>query len=247
VIAYEPLWHSLPTSLVLSKDVVHVWRADLNLPEPEIQQLAPTLASDEQQRAARFYFERDRKHFIAGRGILRTILSRYLNLEPAQIQFSYAARGKPELANTGTEGTIAFNLSHSNGLALYAIALAPRIGIDLEYMRSMPDAEQLAKRFFSPREYAVISSLPTEQKQAAFFHAWTCKEAYLKAIGDGLPGLEQVEVSLVPGEPAALLSIKEDQQVASRWFLHQLIPAPGYLGALAVEGQDWNINCFNFS
>ncbi|GAB4180934.1 MAG: 4'-phosphopantetheinyl transferase superfamily protein [Coleofasciculaceae cyanobacterium] len=243
---YEPLWHSPPTTLVLSKDVVHVWRIDLNLPEPQIQQLTQTLSPDEQQRAARFYFERDRKHFIAGRGILRTILSRYLNLEPAQIQFSYTNRGKPELANTGTGETIAFNLSHSNGLAMYAIAFAPRIGIDLEYMRSMPDAEQLAKRFFSPREHAVLSSLPTEHKQAAFFHAWTCKEAYLKAIGDGLPGLEQVEVSLVPGEPAALLSIKENQQAASRWFLHQLIPAPDYLGALAIEGLNWNINCFNF-
>jgi 4'-phosphopantetheinyl transferase len=269
--ALKPLWHSPPTKLVLLQDVVHVWRADLNLPESRIQQLAQTLAPDEQHRAFRFYFERDRKHFIAGRGILRTILGCYLNLEPAQLQFSYSSRGKPELANTSTEGTISFNLSHSNGLALYAmvananaplpltrspkefskstaegIARAPHVGIDLEYMRPMPEAEQLAKRFFSPREHAVISSLPVEQKQQAFFHAWTCKEAYLKAIGEGLPGLDKVEVSLVPGEPAALLSIQGDQQAASHWFLHQLIPAPDYMATLAVEEQGWNIEYLNF-
>jgi 4'-phosphopantetheinyl transferase len=240
---------------VLSQDVVHVWRADLNLPESRIQQLAQTLAPDEQHRAFRFYFERDRKHFIAGRGILRTILARYLNMEPEQLQFSYSSRGKPALANTGTGETVSFNLSHSNGLALYAIAQGaqalpsgrdPRIGIDLEYMRPMPEAEQLAKRFFSAREHAVISSLPVKYKQEAFFHAWTCKEAYLKAIGDGLPGLDKVEVSLVPGEPPALLSIQGDQQAASHWILHQLIPAPGYMAALAVEGQGWNIEYLNF-
>ena len=246
MIADEPLWHSPPSNLVLSKDVVHIWRADLNLPESQIRSLAKTLAPDEHNRANRFYFERDRKHFIAGRGILRSILGRYLNLEPAQLEFSYGSRGKPALANLGMGETLSFNLSHSHELAIYAIAHTSLVGIDLEHIRPMDKVEQLVKRFFSAREYAVICSLSDDQKQEAFFQAWTCKEAYLKAIGDGLPGLDGVEVSLTPGEPAALLSIQGDEEAASRWSVYQLTPSPGYMAALAVEGQDWNIEYLNF-
>jgi 4'-phosphopantetheinyl transferase len=231
---------------VLSKDVVHIWRADLNLPESVIKSLAKTLVPDEHNRADRFYFERDRKHFIAGRGILRSILGRYLNLEPAQLEFSYGSRGKPALANLGMGETLSFNLSHSHELALYAIAHTSWVGIDLEHIRPMDKVEQLVKRFFSAREYAVICSLPDDQKQEAFFRAWTCKEAYLKAIGDGLPGLDGVEVSLTPGEPTALLSIQGDEEAASRWSVSQLIPAPGYMAALAVEGRSWSLEYLNF-
>ena len=246
MIADEPSWHSPPSNLVLSKDVVHIWRADLNLPESVIKSLAKTLVPDEHNRADRFYFERDRKHFIAGRGILRSILGRYLNLEPAQLEFSYGSRGKPALANLDMGETLSFNLSHSHELALYAIAHTSWVGIDLEHIRPMDKVEQLVKRFFSAREYAVICSLPDDQKQEAFFRAWTCKEAYLKAIGDGLPGLDGVEVSLTPGEPTALLSIQGDEEAASRWSVSQLIPAPGYMAALAVEGRSWSLEYLNF-
>jgi len=243
--ATEHLWRSPPTNLVLSADDVHVWRADLSLPAFRLQQLAHTLCSDEQERAERFYFEKDRKHFIAGRGLLRTILGRYLDLEPSQLKFSYSSRGKPALVNTNAKEPLCFNLSHSNELALYAVTRSRLIGIDLEHIRPMPDAEKLAKRFFSAQEYAVISTLLPEQKQEAFFNAWTRKEAYLKATGDGLAGLEQVEVSLIPGEPAALLSIQGDRQATSGWSVYQLIPRPGYVAALAVEGHDWNLECLN--
>ncbi|NES25695.1 MAG: 4'-phosphopantetheinyl transferase superfamily protein, partial [Symploca sp. SIO3E6] len=206
----------------------------------QIQQLADTLSTDEQQRADRFYFDKDKKHFIAGRGFLRMILARYLDLEPVQLKFAYSSRGKPALGNTSLGGTIDFNLSHSQGMALYAVTLNRQIGIDLEYIRSVSDVEQLAKRFFSPRESAVISSLPPEQKQEEFFKAWTGKEAYLKATGDGLAGLEKVEISLIPGEPVALQSIQGNQQAAADWCLSPLEPAPGYLAAVAVKGHDWN-------
>ncbi|HAA29695.1 MAG TPA: 4'-phosphopantetheinyl transferase [Cyanobacteria bacterium UBA8553] len=245
--APKNLWHSPPKNLVLLKDYVHVWRADLNLPAWRLQQLAQTLCSDEQHRAERFYFEQDKKYFTAGRGLLRTILGRYLDLDPKQLQFSYSSRGKPALVNTNSKEALCFNLSHSNGLALYAVTRSRSIGIDLEHMRPMPDAEKLAQRFFSPQEYTVISTLLPEHKQEAFFNAWTRKEAYLKATGDGLAGLEQVEVSLIPGETAALLRIQGDRQAASRWSIYQLTPAPNYVAALAVEGHDWNLECFDIS
>jgi 4'-phosphopantetheinyl transferase len=244
VLNQDCLWQPAPTDLVLSSPDVHVWRASLEQPEALIQQLAQTLSEDERTRASRFYFERDRKHFIVGRGLLRTILGRYLSLEPTQLQFCYSSRGKPALADMGDNSTLQFNLSHSHGLVLYAVTRDRKIGIDLEQIRSTSDVEKLAERFFSPREHAAIRSLPPSQKQEAFFHAWTCKEAYLKAIGEGLAGLEQVEVSIVLGEPARLLSTGDDSQASSRWSLQVLTPAPGYMAALAVEGQGWHLACW---
>lgn len=241
---FECLWHPPPTDLTLSSNDVHVWRADLDLPTWQIERLAQTFSADEHLRADKFYFERDRRHFIAGRGLLRVILGRYLDLEPTQLQFSYGARGKPALA-IGTGRKLCFNLSHSNGLVLYAVTRDRDLGIDLEHIRPLPEAEQLARRFFSAREYAVISSLPFDQKQEAFFKGWTRKEAYLKASGDGLAQpLERVEVSLAPSEPAKLYSIKGDASAAARWFLQDLTPALGYVAALAVEGHRWRLTCW---
>jgi 4'-phosphopantetheinyl transferase len=244
VLNQDCLWKPAPTDLVLSNTDVHVWRASLEQPEALIQQLAQTLSEDERSRASRFYFERDRKHFIIGRGLLRTILGRYLNIEPTQLQFCYSSRGKPALADVGDNSTLQFNLSHSHGLVLYGVTRDRKIGIDLEQIHPTSDVEKLAERFFSPRESATIRSLPPNQKQEAFFHAWTCKEAYLKAIGEGLAGLERVEVSLVPGEPVRLLSTEEDSLASSRWSVQVLMPAPNYIAALAVEGQGWTLACW---
>ncbi|HEY9637492.1 MAG TPA: 4'-phosphopantetheinyl transferase superfamily protein [Coleofasciculaceae cyanobacterium] len=241
------VWSLPPTDLVLSSKDVHVWRACLEQPEAVIQQLADTLSEDERIRADRFYFERDRKHFIVGRGLLRTILGRYLIMEPQQLQFCYSPRGKPTLASTETGGSLQFNLSHSQGLVLYGITRDRQIGIDIEQIRPTSDVEKLAQRFFSAHEHAVIRSLPPTQKQEAFFHGWTCKEAYLKAIGEGLAQLEEVEVSLVPGEPAQLLRIGKDSQASKRWSLQMLRPAPNYMAALAVEGQNWRLTCWQWS
>lgn len=238
------VWVQPPADLKLSFHEVHIWLAELDLSAPQIQQLGETLSVDECDRAKRFYFERDRQRFIAGRGILRNILSRYLAITPSQIQFCYGKRGKPALTNQ----RVSFNLSHSQGLALYVIAQDRLVGIDLEQVRSMPDAEGIAKSFFSQREYAVIQGMPADEKQAVFFNGWTRKEAFLKAIGDGLyKPLEQIEVSLLPDEPARLLSIAGDVDSASRWSILHLIPAAGYVGALAIEGEDFNLSHWQWS
>ncbi|MGB3468258.1 MAG: 4'-phosphopantetheinyl transferase superfamily protein, partial [Cyclobacteriaceae bacterium] len=176
---------------------------------------------------------------IIARGTLRKIVSRYLNIEPNKLQFSYSERGKPYLPNT----SILFNLSHSQDLALYAITTVNQIGIDLEYIRPMNDAESLAERFFSPQEYNLISQLPPQQKQETFFKIWTCKEAYLKATGDGLAGgLEKVEVCLIQEKPIEFFSINGDIKEASGWNLHQFIPQPNYIAAVVVAGKNQNFS-----
>lgn len=232
---------------MLSSSDVHVWCASLEQSDVQVHKLAQTLSEDEQARANRFYFERDRKHFTVGRGLLRTILSHYTGIVPNQLQFCYGSRGKPALVPQESDTTIQFNVSHSQGLALYAIASDRQIGIDLEQIRPTSDIEQLAKRFFSPGESAVICSLPPAQKQQAFFRGWTCKEAYLKAIGEGLALLQQVEVSLVLEEPPRLLSIDhQDTEATARWCLQMLTPASGYMAAIAVEGHDWHLSCWQW-
>ncbi|MEH1782467.1 MAG: 4'-phosphopantetheinyl transferase HetI [Nostoc sp.] len=239
MIGSNDIWQPAPTDLTLLQDEIHVWRIDLNQPESQLQNLAATLSNDETARAERFYFPKHRQHFIAGRGSLRTILGRYLDIEPSQVQFNYQHRGKPVLADTFADSGLAFNLSHSQELGLCAVNCTRPIGVDLEYIRPMSDLEALAKRFFLPREYEMLRSLSPNQQQEVFFRYWTCKEAYLKATGDGLSQLEQIEVSLTPTEPAKL-EISED------WSLFELVPANNYVAAVAVADFGWNLKCWQY-
>jgi 4'-phosphopantetheinyl transferase len=240
--AHDHSWLSPPTDLALPGDEVHVWRASLDLPAPSVQSLQRTLAADELSRVERLNFPRDRQRFIVARGTLRAILSRYLDMDPGQLRFRYGDHGKPSVVPTSGQETLHFNLSHSNGLALYAVARDRQIGIDLERMCPVAEAEQIAERFFSAREKAVFRTLPADLKCEAFFTCWTRKEAYIKARGAGMSlPLDQFDVSLIPGEPAVLLSTRGDPREALRWSLRELTPGPGYVAALVVEGHGWHL------
>ena len=245
--ALDCLWRPPPTDWALLSNDVHVWCAFLNQPASRVQHLAQMLSTEERTRAERFYLERDRKRFIAGRGLLRTILGCYLGIEPNRLQFCYGHHGKPALAETSGGSMLSFNLSHSQELILYAITRGREIGVDLEQIRPISEFEQIAERCFSVREIAVFRTLPPSQKLAAFFNCWTRKEAYLKAIGDGLAfPMEQLDVSLSPGEPARLYDIKGYHSTVTRWSLQELTLAPGYVVALAVEGHDWRLKCWQW-
>lgn len=241
------MWQFFPKSSKLAKDEVHVWRADLDLPQERIEELAAMLSADEKVRANRFYFERDKHRFIAGRGILRNILSLYSSIEPHLLHFEYGPRGKPRLAgNVGLD--LEFNLSHSQGLALYGLTLNNQIGIDLEYLRSIPNACEIARRFFSPTEYASFACLSEPERQRAFFSIWTAKEAYLKATGDGLSGaLDRIEISLSASDALRLLSVEGDCKVAAGWYLSPIVLEPEYIATLAVSSFSPSINVKHFA
>lgn len=234
------MWLPVPTDLTLLPNDAHIWRINLDIPEAQLQHLLTTLASDEINRANRFYFPEHRQRFIAGRGILRSILGSYLGIEPQQVQFDYQTRGKPVLAASLSHSGITFNLSHSQRLALCAVTYHSPIGVDLEYIRPMSDIEALAKRFFLPREYEVVRSLAGDEQQKIFFRYWTCKEAYLKATGDGISQLEQIEIFLNPNTPAKL-------QTLENWSLFELVPADNYLGAVAVASVDCSLKYWQYS
>jgi 4'-phosphopantetheinyl transferase len=242
-----PPWRSPPETLVLGCDEVHVWRATLDQPVSQIQSFRRNLAADEQARAERFHFERDHEHFVVARGVLRAILGRYLNQAPEGISFCYSSHGKPALAGESGGDAIRFNVSHSHGIALYAVTRGREVGVDLEHIRSNLAVAEIAERFFSRREVAMLRTLLTEAQREAFFRCWTRKEAYLKARGEGLSlPLDQIDVSPAPGEPGAVPGTQPDSSETFRWSLQELAPAPGYVAALAVEGRGWRLACWQW-
>ncbi|HLC42886.1 MAG TPA: 4'-phosphopantetheinyl transferase superfamily protein [Methylomirabilota bacterium] len=205
------------------------------------------MAEDERRRAERFKFEKGRCQYIVARARLRAILARYLHVEPGRVQFSYTSYGKPLLADEFQNHGLRFNVSHANGMALYAVTRGREIGVDLEYTGRRIDADRIAERFFSDREVSKLSSLPTHARELAFYTCWTRKEAYIKAKGTGLTlPLKSFDVSLCPREPAALLRTEGDPREASRWSLNELRPSSGYVAALAVEGRDWRLKCWSW-
>lgn len=203
-----------------------------------VQGMRHILAEDERRRADEFCFEKDRERFVLTRGVLRILLGRYLNLEPRQLNFCYGLHGKPALAERFDGDALRFNVSHSHGLALMALTHNREVGIDVEYVRSDLELDEIASRYFSPQEAATLRSLSIDVRTEAFFAGWTRKEAYIKAKGEGLSlALDKFSVSLAPGEPAVLLSVGENQspEVAC-WNLQSLSPGPGYAAAVATEG-----------
>lgn len=244
----QPLWCLPPENLALAGEEIHIWRASLGLRYTTREALFLTLNPDEQGRAERYCFQKDREHFIAARGVLREILGGYLKLEPEQLRFSYNAYGKPALVGEDGGCGLRFNLSHSHGLALFAIARGREIGVDVEFIRSRLTDEQIGERFFSPREVAGLRALPAEMQREAFFACWTRKEAFIKAKGKGLSlPLDQFDVSLTPGEPASLMNTQEDPHEVFRWSLRELFPGRGYAAALAVEGKAGQIKYWQWS
>ncbi len=239
-------WRPAPQTLTLNNDEVHVWRAPLDVPESHVRRLGPILAGDERQRAERYVFEKDQRHFVVARGLLRVLLGRYLAQDPQHLRFTYGPHGKPALSTDTGGDILRFNVSHSHGLALYAITRGRELGVDVERIRPAVAQETIAEHFFSPREVAALRALPLPLQATAFFACWSRKEAYIKAKGDGLAlPLDQFDVSLAPGEPAALLRTAWDPQEAARWALQDLAPAPDYRAAVAVAGHDWRLACWD--
>jgi 4'-phosphopantetheinyl transferase len=243
----DAFWRPPPRDLALKRDEVHVWCADLALAATAdaMPLLTRTLSRDERLRATQFHVERDRVYFSAARGLLRGLLGGYLGAEPARLVFTYDRHGKPTLSAFPVSSDLQFNLAHAGGLAVYAFTRARRIGIDLEQRRPFPDGDQIAERFFSIRERERLAALSPDEKEIGFFNCWTRKEAYVKAIGEGLAQpLDQFDVSLAPGEPAQLLATAGSPEETERWRFQELTPADEYIGALAVEGHDWHLSCW---
>jgi 4'-phosphopantetheinyl transferase len=240
-------WINPPIDMSLAGGEVHLWRASLEQTPDALRQLHATLAPDESAKAARYHFRRDRDHYVAARGLLRRLLGLYLARAPASLQFSYGAYGKPALDAAPDAEDLRFNVSHSHELALYAFARGREVGIDIEHMRVELAGDDIAARFFSATEVRMLHALPAEARTHAFFNCWTRKEAYIKARGEGLSHpLDAFDVSLTPGEPAALLGTRGDQRELARWSLHALDAGEGYAAAVAIQGTDYALRLWQW-
>jgi 4'-phosphopantetheinyl transferase len=232
-------WKSPPASLVLGANEVHVWRADVNLSSAEVLRLHGTLSSEEQEKAARFHFEKDRRRYVIAHGVLRCLIGRYSGQAPNSVRFSSNPWGKPALEGLSHIAKLQFNLSHSGDIVLHAFTLGRQIGVDHERLRPDFATQEIAQRFFSSAEAGRLRSLPPEIQTRAFFNCWTRKEAYIKGRGKGLSfGLDKFDVSFAPDEPAALLGDRNDPQAVHRWSLQEADLGADYVGAAAVEGKN---------
>ncbi|MDZ4717605.1 MAG: 4'-phosphopantetheinyl transferase superfamily protein [Roseiflexaceae bacterium] len=233
------IWLAPSMAPPLQLGETHIWRADLDLLAAQ-GDLGDALGNDEQERAARFVFARDRGRFVAARGLLRLLLAGYTNSSPAMLRFGYGPHGKPFLQDVAIE----FNVSHSHQRVLIAVRYAGQIGIDIERVRTNIDYAPIAADLFSEREYAELCTLPEAHRRAAFFACWVRKEAFVKACGLGLAlPLKQFDVSLRPGEPAALLRIANDQP--DRWSLYAIDTDTEYTTAVVIEGNTTELRLFD--
>jgi len=232
----EPLQH---LDGILPGDEVHVWQVDLNAWEKEAGSLRDVLDTEERERAERFKFPAPRNQFVISRALLRQALGRYRRIDARDIRFLTSASGKPELAESCD---LRFNLSHSDGVAVFAFARHRQVGVDVERIRTDTNALELAERFFSPPEVQWLRSQPADQLISSFFACWTAKEAYIKAQGEGfsLP-LSTFGVLPRPGGSGLQLQVYADAEESRRWSMWRLDLGPELRAALAVEGENCKV------
>ncbi len=239
--------NAIPGGLTNSKEV-HVWRVSLDLTASQSEKFLEILSVDELAKVGRLHFEKDKKRFIAARGMLRTLLGGYLEKKPHEIRFAYTDHGKPLLAvGTGCDN-LSFNLSHSGAFALYAVTRSRNIGIDIEHVRDDVSFREIAGSFFSPGEISSLERVNKNKRPEMFFQYWTRKEAFLKAIGGGLSlPLDMCDVSLISGSVLSSIHLSGDNTESSGWYVQDLFPGGGYAAAIAVEGADGDLSCWNYS
>ena len=216
---------------------VHVWRVALD-DEHAAAAYWPLLSEDEQARARRFYKPVHRDRYVIAHGALRRILASYAGEPEHALRFITGPHGKPALATRPRGGHLEFNLSHSDELALVAVARGGAVGVDLERWSEETEHLELAERFFSPAEREALQGLSTQRDQlvAGFFAAWSRKEAYLKATGFGISrGLHHFDVSLEPDRPARLVQDRLDEEAVARWAMTALRPAERYSAAVVAS------------
>ena len=241
-------WPLAPETVRLEPGQVHLWAAALNQFLDQSPKLAALLSPAELAGAEKFRFVEDRERFVIRRGLLRLLLSRYLQQLPAAIEFQHAAYGKPEVRSAGANAPLFFNTSHSADIAVCAITSACPIGVDIERTREIPDIQKIARRYFRPRETETLMALPADSRLHAFYACWTRKEAFLKTTGEGIAqGLAKVEVTLAPQDQPAVVSLSGDRRAHQQWQLQPFSPAPGYLGCVAYRHavlalSQWRVN-----
>lgn len=216
---------------------VHVWAIDLDRPDTTADLLTGMLDTDEQARAARLKSDGHRERFVVSHAALRHLLARYAGTNPAVVRFMYGEKGKPHLAGAIASSGIQFNLSHSGPMALIAITRGRRVGADVEPLdRGTGNMHSIAERFFSPAEQDAILRRPAEDQPREFLRTWTRKEAFIKALGEGLfLPLDGFDTTVTPDGTRRRMMFRDREGVSSEWMIEDLSPGQKFAAAIAVE------------
>jgi 4'-phosphopantetheinyl transferase len=219
-----------------SSSALDIKVARLDVAPAGIPAFSAILSKDEQRRADRFAFERDRCRFTVARATLRRLLAQRLGVQPESVELTYGPHGKPALAPACAANDLRFNVSHSEDVAVYAFAHGREVGIDVEAIRTIDNADGIAARFFSRRENATYRALDPQDRPLGFFNCWTRKEAFVKALGAGLSHpLDCFDVSLAPRDPVRILRVDGIAGPDCGWTVHKFTPRPGFIGAVVTQ------------
>lgn len=234
-------WTSASRLPALAQHELHVWRASLDVSPAVIHRLENRLSTDEKERAEKFLVPRARQRFVAARGILRELVATYLEIEPTKVEFLYGPQGKPSLSSVH-HSKVCFSISHSREMGLFAFANCGDVGVDIEQVKPDFKGMEIASHFFSSEEIAALAKLPPELGVEAFFACWTRKEAYVKARGEGLSiPLRSFTVSFADSKQLLL------DETGAAWSCCALEPAPGFAGAVVAAGENWSLQCWEWS
>jgi 4'-phosphopantetheinyl transferase len=238
--------HSEPAP-PLDANSVHVWAWDLD--RSPLDSDWNILGEEETLRARRFVYPRDRDRYVCAHSAVRTLLGGYIGIDGAEIIFSNLAYGKPQIHGDNPAQQIRFNLTHSAGIAAFAVSRDHNLGIDIEYVQ--PIDPEIAKDHFSPSELLTLDTLPPEQWLQGFYRCWTSKEALLKGEGLGLNlPLDGFDVEVCPQLPPALVAVTPHTNISLDWTLVELQPADHFIGTLAIHDpaktfQRTSLQCFS--
>ena len=229
-------WQTPPDDLGISPRHVDIWLTSTELEEEQVRAYAKYLSQAELARAQKFRSKTGYREYIVTRGLLRQALSETAGLDLAGVDFMYGEHGKPCLDARVSGKAVAFNVSHSHGLALVALTLGGRLGVDLEKIRPEVGWRELAGRYFAEAEIRDLDDRLQGDDLKAFYACWTRKEAFVKALGAGVSyGFKQFDVSVGPEEDYADLTIRSQDEDTAGWLVKNLLVPDSHIAALAVD------------
>jgi len=224
--------------LALTDNEVHLWHLPLNqVAQRDLERAYDRLLTpDERERCERFAFERDRRQFLAGRSLLRIVLSKYAAIPPHLWRFSVNEYGKPRIESPAAGPDLRFSVTHTPSVAAVAVAVGLRVGLDAECVSRSTDWQTVAENYFTPEEWGYLTSLPDADQRAGFFQIWTLKEALLKALGRGLSiPLNAFRFEFPLGRPPQVHFSGAMPDRLDQWLFWHFTEPPDQQFAVAVE------------
>lgn len=223
-------WQAVDDVPSLRPDGVHLWWQDLSAGRLDLEYLGSLLSERERDRVRRFRVDNVKREFTAARGVLKVLLSRYLDSPPTELGFRYGPLGKPSIPAEAGGNELCFNYTDSGGFALYAFTWNRALGVDLEMLSRRVRFQRIIERRFADRESAALMAMPEEERRRMFLACWTRKEGYGKALGVGIHFPFDCR-ELCEDCYASPLSVN-DHLKGEAWDIHQFYPAENFVAAL---------------